>query len=151
MLRQYAMINGNKTEKTSFEAHPQPEKWQPLFLALSFFHAVVRERRRFGPLGWTKLYDFNDSDFRISMRQLYIMVEEFDEVPFVALQYLTGDCNYGGRVTDDRDRIALAAILKDFYTENTYLQDEYYFAGDSQKRYRIFRAEGIKDYLEYVK
>lgn len=85
------------------------------------------------------------------MRQLYIMVEEFDEVPFVALQYLTGDCNYGGRVTDDRDRIALAAILKDFYTENTYLQDEYFFAGESQKRYRIFRAEGIKDYLEYVK
>ena len=62
------MINGNKTEKTSFEANPQPDKWQPLFLALSFFHAVVRERRRFGPLGWTKLYDFNDSDFRISMR-----------------------------------------------------------------------------------
>lgn len=110
------MINGNKNERATYEAHPQPEKWRALFLSLSFFHAIVRERRRFGPLGWTKLYDFNDSDFRISMRQLYIMVEEFDEVPFIALQYLTGDCNYGGRVTDDRDRIALAAILKDFYT-----------------------------------
>ncbi len=79
------------------------------------------------------------------------MVEEFDEVPFVALQYLTGDCNYGGRVTDDRDRIALSAILKDFYNEKTYLQDEYYFAGESQKRYRIFKAENLKEYLEYVK
>ena len=54
------------------------------------------------------------------MRQLYIMVEEFDDVPFAALQYLTGDCNYGGRVTDDQDRIVLAAILKDFYTKKTY-------------------------------
>jgi dynein heavy chain len=62
------MINGNKNERTNYEAHPQPEKWRALFLSLSFFHAIVRERRRFGPLGWTKLYDFNDSDFRISMR-----------------------------------------------------------------------------------
>lgn len=124
------MINGNKNERTNYEAHPQPEKWRALFLSLSFFHAIVRERRRFGPLGWTKLYDFNDSDFRISMRQLYMMVEEFDEVPFTALQYLTGDCNYGGRVTDDRDRIALAAILKDFYTKQTFSQSEYFFAGE---------------------
>ena len=85
MLRQYGMINGNKAEKAQFEEHPQPEKWKVLFLSLSFFHAVVRERRRFGPLGWTKLYDFNDSDFRVSMRQLYNMVAEFDEVPFAAL------------------------------------------------------------------
>lgn len=130
MLRQYGMIAGNKAEKQTYEANQQPEKWRTLFLSLSFFHAVVRERRRFGPLGWTKLYDFNDSDFRISMRQLYIMVEEFEEVPFAALQYLTGDCNYGGRVTDDRDRIALSAILKDFYTDKTYKTESYTFAGE---------------------
>jgi dynein heavy chain len=48
------------------------------------------------------------------------MVEEFNEVPFTALQFLTGDCNYGGRVTDDRNGFALAAILKDFYTIQTF-------------------------------
>ena len=78
------------------------------------------------------------------------MVEEFDEVPFTALNYLTGDCNYGGRVTDDRDRIALAAILKDFYTEKTYTTNNYYFAGEKFAKYKIFQAENIKDYLQYI-
>jgi len=79
------------------------------------------------------------------------MVEESQEVPFAALQYLTGDCNYGGRVTDDRDRIALAAILKDFYTSNTYQKEEYFFAGESQPDYKIFHAENLKEYLDYIK
>lgn len=46
MLRQYGMIAGNKGEKQTYEAHLQPERWRTLFLALSFFHAVVREDRK---------------------------------------------------------------------------------------------------------
>ena len=40
-----------------------------------------------------------------------------DDVPFEALKYLTGECNYGGRVTDDRDRKVLSALLENFYNE----------------------------------
>jgi dynein heavy chain len=88
-------------------------------LALSFFHAIVRERRRFGPLGWNKVYDFNDSDFGVSKEQVYDMVEKFEMVPFEALRYLIGHCNYGGRVTDEHDRLVLNDILKDFITDKS--------------------------------
>jgi len=36
---------------------------QALF-SLALFHAVVQERRTYIPQGWTKSYEFNDSDLR---------------------------------------------------------------------------------------
>jgi dynein heavy chain, axonemal len=55
------------------------------------------------------------------------MIDTFDDVPFRALSYLTGECNYGGRVTDDWDRRTLKTILKDFYNEAVLVDYKYQF------------------------
>jgi len=59
-------------------------------------------------------------------------INEFNEIPFEAITYLTGECNYGGRVTDDWDRRTLNTILDIFCCPQVVENPNYLFCDISQ-------------------
>ncbi|XP_077070519.1 dynein axonemal heavy chain 12 [Siphateles boraxobius] len=133
-----------------FAACPNKEPvWEKLLYGVCFFHALVQERKKFGPLGWNIPYGFNESDLRISIRQLQLFVNEYQEVPFEAITYLTGECNYGGRVTDDWDRRLLMTILADFYNKDIIDHPRYSFSPSGN--YHAPPKSIYEDYVEFIK
>lgn len=123
------------------------DQWKKLVFGLSFFHAILQERRKFGPLGWNIRYDFNDSDLETSTTMLKIFLDEQEEVPWDAMLYMTGQINYGGRVTDDWDRRCLITLLKKYSTIDI-LEDGYKFS-DSGIYYAPPNG-AIDVYMDYI-
>lgn len=90
----------------------------------------MQERRNFGPIGWNIPYSFDDGDLRISARQLRMYVDDNEDIPFDALTYAIGECNYGGRVTDDKDRKLLTTTIMRIFRSNI-LTDSPFFPSSS--------------------
>ncbi|XP_062985188.1 dynein axonemal heavy chain 6 [Elgaria multicarinata webbii] len=116
------------TEMTAsfFEENILGKIWRKIIFGICFFHAIIQERKKFGPLGWNICYEFNDSDRECALLNLNLYCQE-GKVPWDALTYITGEITYGGRVTDAWDQRCLRTILRRFFAPET-LEDEYKYS-----------------------
>ncbi|KAJ3018931.1 Dynein heavy chain 10, axonemal [Thoreauomyces humboldtii] len=130
------------------------DAFRPLVYVLAFFHAVVQERGKYGKIGWNVKYDFNESDFRVSMailRTYFNKTVGMTKIPWTTLRYLIGETIYGGRVTDDYDRRVLMTYLDEYLGD--FLFDSFqpfFFHANAQVQYKVPRHGSRDDYLTYI-
>jgi len=110
ILRSYLAI-----DEQLFESCDKTSAYKALMWGLCFFNALILERRKFGPLGWNIPYEFSNSDLSISQAQLMVFLNHYETIPWEALRYMVAEANYGGRVTDPKDRLTINVILEEFY------------------------------------
>jgi len=110
LLRSY-----NAIQEEEFNSCHKPGPYKKLLFSLCMFNALILERRKYGPLGWNISYSFSQGDLNISMSQLLMFLNTYKEIPWEALRYMVSEANYGGRVTDPKDRRLINTILSDFY------------------------------------
>ncbi|UJR10317.1 hypothetical protein I4U23_014523 [Adineta vaga] len=100
-------------------------QFKVILFALCYFHAVVSQRTKFGPIGWNRKYPFSSGDLQICIDVLRNYLESNVKIPWEDLRYIFGEIMYGGHITDDWDRRLCRNYLE------TYLNPSM-FEGDLQ-------------------
>lgn len=137
--------NSVTQEMLDISSTPQ---WKPLLYSMSFMHTCVQERRKFGPLGWNIPYEFNQSDLNASVMFAQGHLDDMDPkkgVSWVCVRYMVGEVQYGGRVTDDFDKILLNTYCKAWFGENIFQNNFCFYKG-----YTIPHMNKIEEYLEFI-
>jgi len=112
-------------------AERRPVERARLLFLVAWLHAVVQERLRYAPLGWTKVYEFNDADRRCAFDIVDAWVDAAagpggrtnlspEKIPWDALRTLLAQSVYGGRVDNDFDQQTLQAFVNAIFTPRAY-------------------------------
>ncbi|KAF8746268.1 hypothetical protein AX14_000063 [Amanita brunnescens Koide BX004] len=122
------MLDSLRSIPSSRLSHGPVEKVRLYFL-LAWFHAVVQERLRYVPLGWTKTYDFNDSDLASAFGTIDNWLNHAAKgranidpanIPWDAIRTLIKQSVYGGRVDSDFDQKVLDSFVDALFKPDAY-------------------------------
>ena len=63
LLRTYMQIDDSLLNDCA-----KPDAFKKLLFGFSLFHAIIQERRKFGPIGWNIPYEFTNEDLMVCRR-----------------------------------------------------------------------------------
>uniref|UniRef100_H3HCG5 AAA+ ATPase domain-containing protein n=1 Tax=Phytophthora ramorum TaxID=164328 RepID=H3HCG5_PHYRM len=129
-------------------------KVKSILFGLCHFHAVLMERKMYGPLGFNMMYPFSLGDLRDSAicLQNYLESSAGGKIPWADLRYIFGEIMYGGHIVNDFDRL-LANTYLDFYMRDELLDEMemFPFVGDEKgPSFMCLAPSSYDKYLEHI-
>mmetsp|Transcript_19127 Transcript_19127/g.41245 ORF Transcript_19127/g.41245 Transcript_19127/m.41245 type:complete len:558 (-) Transcript_19127:449-2122(-) len=148
LRRAFAFFN-----KEEFEE--RDAKVKSILFGLCHFHAIMLERKKFGPLGFNMEYPFALGDLRDSASVLYNYLDNAGtgKIPWDDLRYIFGEIMYGGHIVDDWDRKLCNAYLDFFLTENLLDEADLVPYADGEKNRPELHSPvpgGHERYLDHI-
>lgn len=116
------VLSGPRTDRA-------PRERSRLHFLLAWLHAVLLERLRYTPIGYTKTYEFNEADFRCALD----LVDEFvdnvagdrsnvdpEKIPWDGIRVILAQNLYGGKIDNEYDGKILTSLVDHLFTENSF-------------------------------
>jgi len=103
-----------------------------VYFLLAWLHAVIQERLRYVPLGWSKGYEFSEADFDAAAITIDRWIEHTasgrsniapEKIPWRAISTLLSECVYGGRVDEESDQKLLSSLIAKYFTPKAFELD----------------------------
>ncbi|KAF7729943.1 hypothetical protein EC973_003356 [Apophysomyces ossiformis] len=138
-----------------------PTERARLYFMLAWLHAVVQERLRYVPLGWTKVYEFNDSDQDCALNTIDNWLDTAaggranispEKIPWDAIRSLLKQSIYGGRIDNEFDQRLLDSFVNTLFSHRCYDLDFQVVKSSGENEDSLVVPDGTKmeHFLEWV-
>ncbi|CAO0793713.1 unnamed protein product [Mucor circinelloides] len=138
-----------------------PSERARLYFMLAWLHAIVQERLRYVPLGWTKVYEFNDSDQDCAFNTIDKWLDTAsggranispEKIPWDAIRSLLKQSIYGNRIDNEYDQRLLDSFVNTLFTPECYDIDFELVKGNGESDKSIVVPDGTKmeQFTEWV-
>jgi dynein heavy chain len=129
-------------------------KTKSIIFGLCHFHAVLMERKMYGPMGYNMQYPFSLGDLKDSSVCLsnYMEANAGGKIPWADLRYIFGEIMYGGHIVNDFDRL-LANTYLEWYMKDELLEETELFPYAEDEKGMTFRTclpTSYDRYLEHI-
>merc|ERR1719198_1004914 len=112
-----------------------------MLFGVAFLHSIVQERRKYGPLGWNIPYEFNQGDLDASIQMVQNHVDDMDPKK--------GEVQYGGRITDDRDKRLLITYAQSWFSDDM-LKPGFSFFKSKEVDYKMANFAKWQQYADFI-
>lgn len=99
-----------------------------LYLLLGWTHAVIQERLRFVPQGWTEKYEFTEADASHALDVIDSLLDDGkgratldpEKLPWDAIRATLCKGIFGGRITSDKDQEVLDELVDNLFSQKSF-------------------------------
>jgi len=128
-------------------------EWPKLVYTTCLLHSVIQERRKFGPLGWNIPYEFNESDLEASLMFLekhLLTIGSEGMISWPTVHYMICEVQYGGRITDDFDRLLFNTYGESWLGHSNFLPNFSFSQVKGGYKYTIPTSKEIPDVHQFI-
>lgn len=106
----------------------EPLERARIHFLLLWIHCIIVERLRYTPTGWSKRYEFNESDLKCAMDVVDKLIDmkgartnmPLEMMPWEAMQRIVTENVYGGKIDNEYDEKILRSIIEQHLTPGSY-------------------------------
>ncbi|XP_074038391.1 dynein cytoplasmic heavy chain beethoven [Leptinotarsa decemlineata] len=111
LLRSYSTFGSEYVEKLN-------QNSARVLFVLACLHALLQERRKYIPQGWSKYYDFSDTDLSTSVKLIEdLWHNQGAQIQWNFVRGLTSDAVYGGRIENLDDMEIVRSYAEQYFAD----------------------------------
>ncbi|CAD8134930.1 unnamed protein product [Paramecium octaurelia] len=154
-----SLIRTFKTVLSQQRTDRQPVERARLHFLLAWLHAVILERLRFTPIGWSKTYEFNEADQRCSLDLIDEYVDALgirqnidpSKLPWDAFRTILTQNLYGGKVDNEYDQKILQSLVEQFFTEQSFNHNHpLFFTLEGKEAITVPEGRTYLDFMQWI-